>query len=510
MLNFSAQLDEIGEYGVVEEVHASLVVANGLPGVSINEIIIFETGQRGVAFVLERSRVQILVFSTQSIKVGTRVTRTKLYLNLPVGEELLGKIINPLGESFSEVPIQRPEKEQRIDVEPQGMSTRANIKEPLRTGISVIDMMVPIGRGQKELILGDRKTGKTTILMQTIKNQVREGAIIVYGAIAKQKSDIKRLLQYLSDEKLSEHVCVVATSSDDSSSLIYLTPYSAVTLGEYFRDQGKHVVVILDDLSAHAKFYREISLLAQRFPGRESYPGDIFYTHARLMERAGNYKINGKEVSLTILPVVELVEGDFAGYIPTNIMSMTDGHLFFDSNEYNNGRRPALNISLSVTRVGRQTQTSLQRSITRELTAFLALYEKMQNLSHFGAELTDTVKQILITGSTVYDFFEQPVDQVVPTEVQLILFSMLWLKMFDNPTKLSINQYRLHMIEQLNNPENRTILMSMIATDNFNQLLNNVNQKRQQLLVMCGYKQPLPVYENQTEKSEQAHDSVKI
>lgn len=487
MSDFAAQLEKIGEYGVIEEVHIPIIIAAGLPGASLHEIVLFETGQMGTVFVLERDRVQILIFSTQNIKVGTRVTRTGKFLSVPIGENLLGKAIDPLGYTFSESrPVDRPKEEREIDTEPLGMPYRVRIKKPFYTGVSIIDMMLPLGKGQKELVIGDRKTGKTTFLLQAIKNQAKEGTFVVYGAIGKKKSDIKKIMEYLEREGLTKQSIVVATSSYDAPSLIYQTPYSAVTVGEYFRDQGRDVLVVLDDLSVHAKFYREISLLAKRFPGRESYPGDIFYTHARLLERAGNYMINNKEVSVTILPVAELVEGDFTGYIATNLMGMTDGHLYFDSNIYYNGRRPAVNTALSVTRVGRQTQTSLQRSITREITAFLALYEKMQNLSHFGAELTDTVKQILLTGTTVYDFFEQPASQVIPNKIQLILFSMIWLKFFNNPTKININVYRLKLIDAMKDTGTNQLFEELIATDNFNQLLSNVSQKKAVLLSICG------------------------
>jgi F-type H+-transporting ATPase subunit alpha len=259
-----------------------------------------------------------------------------------------------------------------------------------------------------------------------------------------------------------------------------------MTVGEYFLEQGHNVLVVLDDLSTHAKFYREVSLLANRFPGRDSYPGDIFYTHSRLLERAGNFKFKEGERSLTVLPVAEIVEGDFTGYIATNLMGMTDGHIYFDSNVYYRGVRPAVNISLSVTRVGRQSQTNLSRSINRELTAFLALYDKMQNLSHFGAELTDTVKQVLATGEMVYSFFEQPYEVVVPLEVQIILISMLWLRFFDTATKEEIEMYRESLHKAYGNPSNKQLIDSFLQKSNsFNELLGLISQYKQQLMLMC-------------------------
>ena len=487
MYNFEELLSESGEYGIVTEARPPLIVLSGLANVHVGEIIVFETGQIGEVFTLGRDQVQVQIFSPGSIRVGTRATRTNKTIGIPVGEELLGKIIDPLGESKSEgQEYTRPEEEKEIDVSAPGLITRAKITKPFSTGTAVIDMMIPLGCGQKQLVIGDRKTGKTSFLLSVIKNQVKLGTVIVYAAISKQKSDIKKIQNFFIDEGLTNNTVVVASEPDDSPSLIFLTPYSAMTIGEFFLSQGKNVLVVLDDLSTHAKFYREVSLLADRFPGRDSYPGDIFYTHARLLERAGNFKFEGGERSLTVLPVAEIVEGDFTGYIATNLMGMTDGHIYFDSNVYYRGIRPAVNISLSVTRVGRQAQNDLTRSINRELTAFLALYEKMQNLSHFGAELSDTVKQVLSTGEMVYAFFEQLYKVVVALEVQIILFSMLWLKFFDKTDKDSIATYREALNNAYQNPSNKQLLDNFLQNSkSFNELLGKISQYKAQLLEMC-------------------------
>src|SRR5258708_6702594 len=294
----------------------------------------------------------------------------------------MGQTINPLGELLDpSLPFTEPQELRDIDAKPVGISGRQKITSPRVTGISLIDLLIPLGRGQRELIIGDRKTGKTSLLMTTIKKQVSEGVIAIYAAIAKKKSDIKRLQEFFVQEQIMDKVIIVATSSYDSPSLIYQTPYAAMAIAEYFRDQGIHSLLILDDLSTHAKFYRELSLLARRFPGRDSYPGDIFYVHSRLLERGGNFKHKtAGEVSITVLPVVEIVEGDFTGYISTNVMGITDGHIYLDSNIYYQGMRPAVNIPLSVTRVGRQTVDKLTRDVNKNLTSFLANYEKLQNL----------------------------------------------------------------------------------------------------------------------------------
>lgn len=484
-MDFNAQLSKIGEYGVIEEVKHPIAVINGLYGARLNEIVLFESGEMGEVFLLEEEKCEILVFSKNAVRVGERVTRLNKFLSVPVGEELLGNIINPLGDSVSAKPYTRPKEEREIDVEPLGIPYRSKIKKPFLTGTALIDMMIPLGKGQKELVIGDRKTGKSSFLMTALKNQVQQGTIGIYASIARRKSDTKKVEAFFEKEGIIDKTIIVSTNSFDSPSLIYLTPYAAMTIAEYFRDKGRDVLVVFDDLSAHAKFYREISLLAQRFPGRESYPGDIFYAHAKLMERTGNFKVNGKEVSITSLPVAELVEGDFTGYIATNLMGMTDGHIFFDSNIYYRGRRPAINISLSVTRVGRQAQSTLVRSINRELTAFLALYEKMQNLSHFGAELTETVKHVLETGQIVYDFFEQHYTMVIPLPVQLVLLALLWLKILDETSLDAITVYRENLLASYKNKKNQELLDSLIQVESFNEFLGEVAKKKEELVGLC-------------------------
>lgn len=487
--NFSSRIISKGEFGVVERIYGPIVVVAGLPNARVNEIVIFQTGQMGQVFSLEQYSAQILVFSKEEVNVGTRVIRTGKFLTTPIGEELLGMIIDPLGNPITkQKTFKRPSLEREIDVPPLGILERSRVKSPFLTGVAIVDMMTPLGKGQKELVIGDRKTGKSSFLLASIKNQAKSGTIAIYAAIAKKQSDIKMIQNFFEKEKIIDKTIIVATTSYDTPTLIYLTPYAAMTIAEYFRDQGMDVVIVFDDLSTHAKFYREISLLAKKFPGRDSYPGDIFYTHARLLERSGNFKHPHKaseEVSITALPVVETIEGDFTGYISTNLMSMTDGHIFFDSNIYYRGRRPAINVALSVTRVGRQASSSLLRSINREITAFLALYEKMQNLSHFGAELTDSVKHVIKTGEMIYKFFEQSYNVVIPIQVQIILFSALWLTIVEEISVDKIAQYRQNLINAYYNPEVQSLFREILNANSFNQLLSNVVRKKEAIKNLC-------------------------
>lgn len=487
MENFSYFVQKLGEFGIVDQIKHPLVLAQGLPRAKPSEIVVFETGEIGEVFSVQKKYIEILIFSENPVRVGTKIARTDKPLSVPVGQYLLGQSIDPLGAPIDKTDSYRfkPDEYKEIDSTPKGIESRSRIKTPLTTGVSVVDMMIPLGRGQKELVVGDRKTGKTYFLLSSMKNQIKEGSIAIYAGIARRKSDIKKVHEYFEKEKILDRTIIVATSSNNSPSLIYLTPFTAMTIAEYFSNLGQNVLLVLDDLSTHAKFYREISLLARRFPGRDSYPGDIFYTHARLLERSGNFKHEKKgEVSITCLPVAEIVEGDFTGYISTNLMGITDGHIYFDSNIYYKGRRPAVNTSLSVTRVGNQTQSKVKKSINRELTAFLALYDRMQNLSHFGTELSGSVQNILDTGDRIYDFFNQPYSLIIPEEVQIVIFSLLWLRFIED-TKTML-EFRENLTAVYNKDENvKKFLLQIIVADNFNQLLGNIAKNKDKIIGIC-------------------------
>jgi F-type H+/Na+-transporting ATPase subunit alpha len=482
MDSFDKLLEKTKEYGVVYQVNHPIVFIQGLPTVRVHEVILFETGQKGEVFTINRGKIEARIFSHEPVRVGTKVARTDKLLSLPVGKELLGQIINPLGEPFDEtMPFTVPKESRYLDMKPTGISTRKKITSRMATGISLVDLLIPLGKGQRELIIGDRKTGKTSLLMTTIKKQVFEGSIAIYAAIAKKKSDIKKMKEFFIEEKLMNQMVIVATSSYDSPSLIYLTPYAAMSVAEYFRDQGINTLLILDDLSTHAKFYRELSLLARRFPGRDSYPGDIFYAHSKLLERAGNFKHpTAGEASITCLPVVEIVEGDLAGYVSTNLMGITDGHIYLDSNIYYQGMRPAINIPLSVTRVGRQTLDNLTREANKSLTAFLSHYDRLQNLSHFGQELTDDVKKDLLTGDIIYKFFNQPYHQTVPTSVQLIILSMILQGIIGG--KDILEEVKWHLLDAYYHRGKQKILHEITNINNMNSLNENVMKNKDVLM----------------------------
>lgn len=443
MKDFKDYLNKTSEVGYVEETLGDFIRVSGLPKARVTELVLFESGEKGQVFSLDKEYVEVLLLSESDVRVGTRVARTDQLAGVRVGEWMLGKVIDSLGNtsllegSSSDSAKGNPSKlEYRdIDIPAPGMASRISIERPYESGVSIVDLVVPLGMGQRELVVGDRKTGKTEFLLQNLLSQARKGTICIYSAIAKSRIDILKIHKFTIDSQISSQVVIVATSSAEPAGMIFNNPYVAMTIAEYFRDQGKDVLLVLDDMTAHATHYRKLSLLAKRFPGRSSYPGDIFYLHSRLLERAGNFvvsqkdasgKVDRKEVAITCLPVAELVMGDLSGYIQTNLMSMTDGHIYFDIDYFNQGRRPAVNPFLSVTRVGRQAQTPLLRDISKNVTSFLVNVEEMKQFMHFGAELTQKTKDILATGEKLQVFLNQPNDKIVDVEFDILVIGLLW------------------------------------------------------------------------------------
>lgn len=442
MKDFSYYLSNIGEIGYVNESFHSLVYVNGLPNVHPKELVIFETGDTGQVLSLSRDVVQVLLLSTSEVRVGIKVARTNQYSQIPVSTDLLGKTIDSLGNILSKTGPLKKITYQNIDKTPPLIKERKGIEKQFETGVSLIDIVLPLGKGQRELIIGDRKTGKTQFLFQTILTQAKKGTICVYAVIGQRHVDCFKLTEFLEEKKIREKTVIVASTSSDPAGLIFLTPYAAMTVSEYFRDLGMDVLLILDDLTTHARTYREISLLGRRFPGRGSYPGDIFYMHAKLIERAGNFT----KGSITCLPVAESILGDLSGYIQTNLMSMTDGHIFFDIELYNQGKRPAINPFLSVTRVGHQTQEPLTRDMAGTVSSFLVLYERMKQFMHFGAEVGETARGILAQGGILDIIFNQGTEDTVPLEIGVIIIGFLWAGKFNEIDQKEIKQKLLEMI----------------------------------------------------------------
>ena len=439
-LDFNSYLANTGEVGFVDRVVSSLIYVQGLPGIRVEELVMFESGEIARATGIFEEGIELLNLSRTQVKVGTKAARMGSFLQIPVGDVLLGSVIDALGHSLNPIKPLSPMKESRtVDIAPMGISTRSRITRPCNTGISLIDLMIPLGKGQRQLIIGDQKTGKTRVLLRTVLTQVREGSIGIYAAIGKSQFAIRQIEEQLGRMGIADQTVIVASSANDGAGMIFLTPYTAMTIAEYFRDQGRDVIVLLDDLSVHAKVYREISLLGRRFPGRNSYPGDIFYIHSKLLERAGNFIHKEKgEASITCLPVVEAPQGDMTGYIQTNIMSMTDGHLFFDHRLFAEGRRPAIDPFISVTRVGKQTQSHLKQQIARELTSFLRSMDKIHTFKSFGAEMSEQIRRALEKEERIIQFFDQTAYDMINSSIQVVLFALVWSDAWREKSKSDI------------------------------------------------------------------------
>lgn len=423
MKDFQTYLKEIGEVGYVKAIISSIFYVTGLPGARLNELVITENGLIGIVKAVLPDLIEVMIFEGQTLSHNMKVIRTNEQFQVPVSDAYLGRVIDPFGVPQDHLGAISEDKLTYRDVDPPapGILERVRIAKALKTGVMIVDLLVPIGRGQRELVLGDQKTGKTIFALQALVNQVRMGTIGVYVCVGKKKSDLKAVQAYLVENKVIDRVVLVSATSSDPAPMVYLAPLAGLSIAEHFRDSGREVLVIFDDLTTHAKFYREISLLSRRPPGRQSYPGDIFHIHARLTERAGNIKIkDGREVSISLFPLAETLEGDLSGYIQSNIMAMTDGHLFFDIAETKKGKHPSVSTTLSVSRVGNQTRTPMEREIADEATQKLSEARKAEELGKFGVELTEETMKAIKNAEKMEALFNQEASVIYETELQYI------------------------------------------------------------------------------------------
>lgn len=478
---FESYLSQTSEIGFVDAITTDVAYVSGLPSAYPHELVMFETGDIGYILALRREYVEVLLFSKRPIRQGTKVARTKQFLTIPAGMHLLGATIDPFGMPLDPSIAWDTSAATRlpIDIPAPSIEKRKRISKTFETGVALVDLVLPLGKGQREMVIGDRKSGKTNFLLQTMLTQARAGTICIYVAVGKKQLSIKQVEEFVKVNEIASSCVIIGTTAQEPSGTIYIAPYAGMTLAEYFRDQGKDVLIVLDDMTTHARYYRQISLLIKQFPGRNSYPADIFYTHARLLERAGNFVFGDSERSITCLPVAETVQGDLSGYIQTNLVSITDGHLYFDNDLFTKGRRPAIHPFLSVTRVGKQTQSTLQQTINREIISFLTMYEKMQNFTHFGAEVSQTVTNTLATGTKVFAFFEQLAHRVLVLELQMLLFALLWI---DSWHDKSIEQMKQDMVRISNlyhqdSAFREEVHALLAASESFNKLLGEVRGK---------------------------------
>lgn len=412
---------EVAEVGTVIQVGDGIARVHGLENAMANELLEFENGVFGLALNLEESNVGVVILGPYSeIREGNQVKRTGQIMQVPVGEALLGRVVNPLGQPVDgKGPVATTEF-RPVENNAPGVIDRKSVHEPMQTGIKAIDSMVPIGRGQRELIIGDRQTGKTAIAIDTIINQKGNGVKCIYVAIGQKQSTVVNVVETLRRHGALDYTIVVTASASEPSPLLYIAPYAGVAMAEYFMYKGEHVLIIYDDLTKQAAAYRELSLLLRRPPGREAYPGDVFYLHSRLLERAAKLSDELGGGSITALPFIETQASDVSAYIPTNVISITDGQIFLESDLFYSGQRPAVNVGISVSRVGGSAQIKAMKKVAGTLRLDLAQYRELQAFSQFGSDLDKSTQARLTRGSRMMEILKQGVNQPLAVEEQVV------------------------------------------------------------------------------------------
>ena len=413
---------EIQEIGTVLSTGDGIARVYGLDKVALGELLEFPHGIFGVALNLEEDNVGTALFGeTHMIKEGDTVKRTGRIAEVPVGQGLIGRVVNALGEPIDgRGPIETKDR-RRIEIKAPGIVARQPVKEPLQTGLKAIDGMIPIGRGQRELIIGDRQTGKTAVAIDTIINQKGGNVVCIYVAIGQKRSTVAQVVDKLRESGAMEFTIVVAATASESAPLQYIAPYSGCTIGEHSRDNGGHALLIYDDLSKHAVAYRQLSLLLRRPPGREAFPGDVFYLHSRLLERAAKMSDARGGGSLTALPIIETQAGDVSAYIPTNVISITDGQIFLESDLFYSGVRPAINVGISVSRVGGNAQIKAMKQVAGTLRLELAQYREMAAFAQFGSDLDQATQRQLNRGARLVEMLKQGQYEPLPVEKQILI-----------------------------------------------------------------------------------------
>ena len=419
--NYKSQM-EVSDFGTVIEVGDGISRVYGLDNCMAGELLEFPGNTYGMALNLEQDNVgAVILGSDREIKEGDIVKPTGRVVEVPVGENMLGRVVNALGQPVDGKGPIVTEETRPIECPSSGVLARKSVHEPLQTGIKAIDAMIPIGKGQRELIIGDRQTGKTAIAIDTIINQKGKDVICIYVAIGQKNSTVAQLVQTLEDKGAMEYTIVVEATASESAPLQYIAPYAGVSMGEHFMYQGKHVLIVYDDLSKHAVAYRAMSLLLRRPPGREAYPGDVFYLHSRLLERAAKLSDELGGGSITALPIIETQAGDVSAYIPTNVISITDGQIYLESELFFSGQRPAVNAGISVSRVGGSAQIKAMKKVARSVKLELAQYRELANFSQFGSDVDQDTKDRLDHGRLLMEILKQPQYNPIPVENQVML-----------------------------------------------------------------------------------------
>ena len=454
---------DVAEVGTVVSVGDGIARIHGIEGAMATEMLEFPQGVFGIALNLEEESVgAVLLGESTEIKEGDPVKRTGRIISVPVGDELLGRVVNALGQPVDgKGPITTGQHAPIEKIAP-GVVDRQPVKEPLQTGLKAIDAMIPIGRGQRELIIGDRQTGKTAVAVDTIINQKGLDVVCIYNAVGQKQSTVAQVVRTLEDAGAMEYTIVVTAGASDPAPLLYISPYSACAMGEYFRDSGRHALCIYDDLSKHAQAYREISLLLRRPPGREAYPGDVFYLHSRLLERAAKMRNELGGGSLTALPIIETQAGDLSAYIPTNVISITDGQIFLESDLFHQGIRPAINVGNSVSRVGGSAQVRAMRQVAGTLRLDLAQFRELAAFAQFGSDLDKATQDQLNRGRRLVEVLKQPQYQPLAVERQVLVIFAGTNGFLDEVAESDVAAYERELYEFME-VRHRDVLERLIA-----------------------------------------------
>ena len=452
-INWDEQSRETGE---VIWVGDGIVTVYGIDHAMYGEIVAFENGVKGMVQDVRQNEIGIILFGRDTgIKEGTKVVRTKKKAGIPVGDAFVGRVINALGEPIDGNGDVKEDDYRPIEQEAPGIIDRQSVDTPMEPGILSIDSMFPIGRGQRELIIGDRQTGKTSIATDTIINQRGKDVICIYVAIGQKASTVAKIVNTLKKHDAMDYSIVVSSTASDPASLQYIAPYAGTAMAEYFMHKGKDVLIVYDDLSKHAVAYRAISLLLERSPGREAYPGDVFYLHSRLLERSSHLSDKLGGGSITALPIIETQAGDVSAYIPTNVISITDGQIFLESNLFNAGMRPAVNVGLSVSRVGGAAQTKAMKKASGSIRIDLAQYREMEVFTQFASDLDDATKAQLQHGKALMELLKQPLSHPLSMHEQVLTLCMATDGVFDKIPTRQVKQYQKDILDfmDLKHPE---------------------------------------------------------
>ncbi|MCD6308637.1 MAG: F0F1 ATP synthase subunit alpha [Candidatus Latescibacteria bacterium] len=446
---FKVELD-VEEVGTVIHIGDGVAHVYGLRNCMYSELIEFPHGVFGMALNLEEENVGCILFGEDRlVSEGDQVKRTGRVMSVPVGEAMLGRVVNPLGQPIDGKGDIEYSETQTIDIKAPGVVVRQPVKEPLQTGLKSIDSMVPIGRGQRELIIGDRQTGKTALAVDTIINQKNTDVNCIYVAIGQKMSTVAKVVAALDEAGAMDYTIVVTASASDPAPMQYIAPFAGCTMGEYFRDNGKHALIIYDDLSKHAVSWRQVALILRRPPGREAYPGDVFYLHSRLLERAAKLRDEDGGGSLTALPIIETQAGDISAYIPTNVISITDGQIYLESNLFYSGFRPAINAGLSVSRVGGNAQIKAMKQVAGQLRLDLAQYRELEAFSKFGSDLDKATQAQLRRGQTMMELLKQDQYDPMPVEKQVAVLYLGVMGFLDDVPVENIRQFEREYLKYL-------------------------------------------------------------